>query len=138
MLTLINWSFYSRSIWKCLLLKWLELHLDLQKTLFYKISKWCHYQWDPENPNSNPATNYRITFHLCSYWKLVSPIILHFIRINPLKSYEKLLNCSFGSRNIQILEENYEVENGIIMRSYNGLRKLLTLLFAKTRKTSLN
>ena len=49
------------------------------------------------------------------------PIILYFIKIKPLKSFEKQLlfhlNCSFGSCNIQILEENYEVENGTIMRS---------------------
>ena len=52
--------------------------------------------------NLSSATNDRITFHLCSYSKLRSPIILHLTKINPSKSYEKCfflfhLNCSFGS-----------------------------------------
>ena len=117
----------------------LELHLELQKTICYKISQWCHYQSDLQNPNS--ATNDRITFHLCSYSKLVSPIIF----ISPkksLKSYKKCLLChlnfSFGSCNIQILGGNQEVENEIIMTSWNWFCKLLTLIYEKTWKTTLN
>ena len=60
--------------------------LELQKIICQKISKWFHYQSDLENLNS--ATNDRITFHLCLFSKLVSPIILHFTKMNPLRSYE--------------------------------------------------
>ena len=35
---------------------------------------------------------------------------------------------------MQILGENLEVENGRIMTSWNGLRKLPTLIFGKTQK----
>ena len=72
--------------------------------MLYKISKLCHYKSDIGNPNS--ATSDRITFHLCSYSKLVSPSIIYFTKIKPLKSYEKCflfhLNSSFGFCNIQI------------------------------------
>ena len=48
-----------------------------------------------------PTPNDRITCHLCAYSKLASPVILHFTRIKPLKSYKKCflfhLNCSCGS-----------------------------------------
>ena len=84
----------------------------------------------------NLVKNHRITFHLCSYLKLVSPNILHFTKIKPLKSYEKYLlfhlNYSFGSCNIQILRENWEVDNGIIMTSWTRMCTLLTLIFGKT------
>ena len=143
MCSLIIWSVCSHSTWKFLLLKELEFHLELQKTICYKTSKWYHYQSYLENPNT--ATNDRIAFHLCSYSKLLSRIILHFTKIKPLKSYQKCLlfhlNCFFGFWNIQILREiwgNWEVENGIIMASWNGLCKLLILIFGKTCKTSLN
>ena len=43
----------------------------------------CHYQSDHENPN--PATNDRITFHLCAYSMLVSPVSLNFTKINTLQ-----------------------------------------------------
>ena len=60
--------------------------------------------------------------------------------ISLLKSYEKCflfyLNCSFGSCNVQVLGESSEVENGITMTSWNGLCKLPTLIFGKTRKPS--
>ena len=42
----------------------------------------CHYQSDHENPN--PATNDRITFQLCAYSMLVSPVSLNFTKINTL------------------------------------------------------
>ena len=66
--------------------------MKLQKTICYKISKLYHYQSDLGNPNS--ATNARITFHLCSYSKFMSPIILHFTKIKPLKITKK---CFFVS-----------------------------------------
>ena len=36
----------------------------------------------------NPATNYRITFHLCAYLKLAFPVILNFTKIKTLKITE--------------------------------------------------
>ena len=108
MCTLINWSVCLCSTWKRLLLKQLEFHLELQKTICYKISKRYPYKLDLGNPNS--ATNDGITFYLCSYSKLLSPIILHFTKTKPLNCYGKCflfhLNCSFGSCSIQILEGN--------------------------------
>ena len=111
--------------------------MELQKAICYKSQNGnIIYQSDLGNPNS--ATNHRITFHICSYSKLVSPIILHFTKMKPLKSKEKCflfyLNCSFGSCNIPILEGNYEVENGIIMSSRHGLCKLPTYLLKKLKK----
>ena len=50
---------------------------------YYMLQNVCHYQSDHENPN--PETNDRITFHLCAYSKLVSPVILNFTKVNPLK-----------------------------------------------------
>ena len=44
------------------------------------------------------------------------------------------LNCSFVSWNEQILGGNQEVKNEIILSSWNGLRKLSTLIFGKTLK----
>ena len=44
-------------------------------------------QSDLENFYS--ATNGRTTLHLCSYSRLVSPIILHFTKIKPFESYKK-------------------------------------------------
>ena len=97
----------------------------------------CHYQSDLEQPN--PATNDRITFHLCACLKLASTVILNLTKINPLKSCKKCflfqLNCLFGSWNMQFLGGNQEVKNGIMMTSWNRLRKLPTLIFEKTRKT---
>ena len=58
----------------------------------YKLQRLCHYQSDLEQPN--PATNDRITFHLCACLKLVSPVILNLTKINPLKSCKK---CFFVS-----------------------------------------
>ena len=136
MATLINWLFYLCSTWKCLLLKQLEFHFRLQHTICYKISKWCHYQSDLENPNS--TTNDRTAFHLCSYSKFVSTIILNFTKIKFLKSYEDCflfhINCSYGSCNIPFLGGEQEVENEITMTSWNGLCKLTTVTFGKTQK----
>ena len=60
--------------------------------------------------NSDSAINDRINFHFFSFSKLVSPIILYFTKMKPLKCYEKLflfpLSCSFGSCNTQISKEN--------------------------------
>ena len=39
--------------------------------------------------NHNSVTNDRVTFHLCAYSKLASPIILNFTKIKPLKCYKK-------------------------------------------------
>ena len=50
---------------------------------YYMLQNVCHYQSDHEKPN--PETNDRITFHLCAYSKLVSPVILNFTKVNPLK-----------------------------------------------------
>ena len=76
--------------------------MKLQKTIWYKISQWCHYQSDLQIPNS--ATNGWITFYLCSYSKLVSAII--FISPeNPLKSYKKsLLLVSSKNRFLTLFE----------------------------------
>ena len=100
--------------------------MKIQKSICYKISKWCNYQLDLENSNS--AGNERIAFDFCSYLKLVSPNFLQFTTINLFKSYEKCflfhLNCSYGSCNIQILEGNWKLKNGIIITSWNSLHIL--------------
>ena len=66
----------------------------------------------------NPATNYRITFHLCAYLKLAFPVILNFTKIK-IKNYRNCflfyLNCSFSSCIMKILGKNQEVESGIIL-----------------------
>ena len=66
----------------------------------------------------------------------------YFAKIKPLKSDKKCilfhLNCSFGSCNIQILGENWKVENGVIMKSWNWktgfLEKLEKLSWIKGSK----
>ena len=74
----------SRSTRKCLLLKWVEFHLDIQKTICYKILNWCHYQSD-HLKNTNPAADDRFTFHSFSYSKLVSATIYSFTKIKLFK-----------------------------------------------------
>ena len=87
MFSLTNWSVRSWSTWECLLLKLLEFHLELQMVMCYKISKLYLYQSDLENPNS--ATNDWITFHLWSYSKLLSSIILHLTKIKKINNLKK-------------------------------------------------
>ena len=70
--TLINCSVCSCSTWKCILLKWVEFHLELERTIWYKSLKWYQYQSDLEN--RNPATNNRINFHLCNLFELMDQI----------------------------------------------------------------
>ena len=95
---------------------------------------------DLENPNS--ATNDRITFHFCSYSKLLSPSFLHITKLKLLKSYEKCflfqLNSSFGSCNIQILEGNKEVENWNNYEITKWIAYITNFNFWKNSKTTLN
>ena len=89
----------------CLLVLNLKMSItNLTRVLFgtpkdYMLQKCVSQSIDHEN--SNQATNDRITFHLCAYSKLVSPVTLNCTKINPLKSYKKCflfhLNRSFDS-----------------------------------------
>ena len=79
----------SRSTRKCLLLNWVEFHLDIQKTICYKILNWCHYQSD-HLKNTNPAADDRFTFHSFSYSKLASATIYSFTKIKLLKLWKIL------------------------------------------------
>ena len=90
---LMNWSICLHSTWKFILFKWLEFHLKLQKTIGHEISKWCHWQSDLVQPNS--GTNGRITFRLCSYSKLLSPIMFTFHQNKALKMLWKMLFSSY-------------------------------------------
>ena len=118
-----NWSF----IWKS------------KKTIYYKISRWCHYQSDLENPNS--AANNKITFYLCSNSKLSFPSFLHFTKINLFKSYEKCflfqLNGSFGTCNIGILEGKYKFKKWNNYDISKWIAYITNFNFWKNSKTSL-
>ena len=89
-----------------------DIHLETSITKVTGVSlqnlKMIPFQSDLGNSDS--AINDRINFHFFSFSKLVSPIILYFTKMKPLKCYEKLflfpLSCSFGSCNTQISKEN--------------------------------
>ena len=109
--------------------------MRLRKTISYKISKWYHFQ--PDLGNLNSATNDRIIFHLCSYSKFASPIILNFTKIKPLKSNKNVfllhLNCSFGSCHVRFRRKlgSWKWNNYEIMKR---IAKITNLIFGKTQK----
>ena len=100
--------------------------------MLYKISKLCHYKSDIGNPNS--ATSDRITFHLCSYSKLVSPSIIYFTKIKPLKSYEK---CFVSPKQFfWFLQYSNLFQLGSWKwNNYDIMKRITNLIFGKTQKS---
>ena len=109
--------------------------MKLQTTICYKNLKKVSLTIDLGNPNS--ATNCTITFHLCSYSKLVSPIIFTFHQNKALKKLWKMLFVSpklfFWFLQYSNFRRKLRIEKQITITSWYRLRKSPTLILEKSK-----